>query len=814
MQGPRFLAPVLFFLSAASASAQLPKALYLQPVDAFQHGLRLLQLNENKELEFRFAPSSSPIPLAQLSAEQPILVRALGYEDLLIPWLQLELGDSLFQLRRLGVHLNDFPLIGLRLPQFASGRQGLRLERKAIDDAQAPTTADLLERNGVFVQRSQMGGGSPVLRGFEASRILLVVDGIRLNHAAFRSGHLQQIIRNDAMAMESIDLVFGSGTVAFGSDALGGLIQMNTLPLIFTQEGHISGHVQARFSTASLERTLHADAAYSRKKWAGLTSFSFSDFSDLRQGALTDPRDSGRWDARFSVRRINGKDSLFLLANPNIQTNSRYGQINLLQKAGYQGKHLRHYLNFQYASTLLVPRYDRLSDTNSQGLPLFARWDYGPEEQLLLALHTEKVQKGRFQWSQAFSWQQFRESRIVRRFQSPWQHNQNELIQVWGYSWQGSLAPSESQLRAKGDSPLSKADQPWLRFGFDAQYNRVCSAAQAFQVDDSTTQAAQTRYPDAGSSQFQAGFWSEVQLLSTAHSLLQFGGRLQINSLAAQFSDTLFFPFPFSHISYLLPAANGSLTYTWQKLAHRIRSSLSSGFRAPNVDDIAKVFDSQPGLVVVPNPSLGPEYLFGFETEYRISTQGQQLMLLGFLSHAPGLLALQSAQFSGQDSLLYQGQLSAVASLQNAASAWICGAQFRYKGSLSPRLQANAMLNYTYGRQYLNAFWQPIDHIPPLHGQLGIEWSNKHIDLGLRVDFSGWKRLEDYGLLGEDNLRYATPNGMPAWWSINSHFQWRLREGVSLRLQLNNILDLRYRVFSSGISAPGRNFMVSLSGSF
>jgi hemoglobin/transferrin/lactoferrin receptor protein len=296
--------------------------------------------------------------------------------------------------------------------------------------------------------------------------------------------------------------------------------------------------------------------------------------------------------------------------------------------------------------------------------------------------------------------------------------------------------------------------------------------------------------------------------------LLQFGGRLQINSLAAQFSDTLFFPFPFSHISYLLPAANGSLTYTWQKLAHRIRSSLSSGFRAPNVDDIAKVFDSQPGLVVVPNPSLGPEYLFGFETEYRISTQGQQLMLLGFLSHAPGLLALQSAQFSGQDSLLYQGQLSAVASLQNAASAWICGAQFRYKGSLSPRLQANAMLNYTYGRQYLNAFWQPIDHIPPLHGQLGIEWSNKHIDLGLRVDFSGWKRLEDYGLLGEDNLRYATPNGMPAWWSINSHFQWRLREGVSLRLQLNNILDLRYRVFSSGISAPGRNFMVSLSGSF
>lgn len=801
-------------LLCSTAQAQLPIYIKVMPASVAQNGLRILQLDSTNQPEFKFAPKSNSVPLAQLTPERTILVRAMGFEELLIPWVQLELGDSVFFLRPLGVYLADFPVIGLRLPVFSTGREVLRVERQAIEDVQAPTTAEVLERNGVFVQRSQLGGGSPVLRGFEASRILLVVDGIRLNHAAFRTGHLQQIIRTDALALESIDLVYGSGTVAFGSDALGGLIQLNTLPLIFKNEGSISGHVQARFSTATLERTLHADVAFSRKTWAGLTSFTFSDFYDLRQGALTDPRDPSRWDARFTVRRVNGNDSIFSLSNPNLQTNSRYGQINLMQKVGHQGKILRHYLNFQYASTLLVPRYDRLSDTSSLGLPQFARWDYGPEEQLLLSLHTEKVRQGPFQWCSAISWQQFRESRIVRRFQSPWQHTQNELIQVWGFSWQGSLAPSESQLRSRGKTTSTNNVQPWLRFGFDAQFNRVGSSAQAFHVDDSTTQTAETRYPDGGSTQFHTGFWSEAQLFSTRQSLLQIGARFQLNTLNSLFKDTLFFPFPFSTISYLLPSGNGSLTYTWQVRGHRIRSSFSSGFRAPNVDDIAKVFDSQPGLLVVPNPSLGPEYLFSYEAEYRISSKGQQLMLLGYLSHAPGLFSLQPSVFNGQDSSVYQGQYSAVVSLQNAASAWICGAQLRYKGSLSPRLNALAQLTYTYGRQFLASAWQPVDHIPPLHGQLGMEWTHKRLDLGLRIDFSDWKRREDYGLLGEDNLRYATPNGMPAWWTLNSHLNWRLREGVVLRLQLNNLLDLRYRVFSSGISAPGRNFMVSLNGSF
>ena len=67
-----------------------------------------------------------------------------------------------------------------------------------ISKYNSQNTGDLLINTGnIFVQKSQQGGSSPVIRGFEASRILLVVDGVRLNNAIYRAGHLQNVITVD-----------------------------------------------------------------------------------------------------------------------------------------------------------------------------------------------------------------------------------------------------------------------------------------------------------------------------------------------------------------------------------------------------------------------------------------------------------------------------------------------------------------------------------------------------------------------------------------------------------------------------------------
>lgn len=84
------------------------------------------------------------------------------------------------------------------------------------------TAADLLGQSaGIFIQKSQQAGGSPMIRGFAANRVLIVADGVRMNNAIFRSGNLQNIISIDPQAVENAEVIMGPGTILYGSDAMG-----------------------------------------------------------------------------------------------------------------------------------------------------------------------------------------------------------------------------------------------------------------------------------------------------------------------------------------------------------------------------------------------------------------------------------------------------------------------------------------------------------------------------------------------------------------------------------------------------------------
>ena len=92
------------------------------------------------------------------------------------------------------------------------------------------TSADLLNLSGeVFVQKSQYGGGSPMIRGFATNRLLYSVDGVRMNTAIFRSGNIQNVISLDPFAISSTEVLFGPGAVSYGSDAIGGVMVFSTL---------------------------------------------------------------------------------------------------------------------------------------------------------------------------------------------------------------------------------------------------------------------------------------------------------------------------------------------------------------------------------------------------------------------------------------------------------------------------------------------------------------------------------------------------------------------------------------------------------
>jgi hemoglobin/transferrin/lactoferrin receptor protein len=156
-----------------------------------------------------------------------------------------------------------------------------------IDFQNFQSTAEMLSNSGsLFVQKSQQGGGSPSIRGFEASRVLLLVDGVRMNNLIFRAGHLQNVITVDESMLDNVTIFYGPTSTLFGSDALGGTVAMSTKKAKFLGEAKnkFTGTINSRYSSSNMEKSLALNLNYATKNFASLTLVSVNDFGDLKMG--------------------------------------------------------------------------------------------------------------------------------------------------------------------------------------------------------------------------------------------------------------------------------------------------------------------------------------------------------------------------------------------------------------------------------------------------------------------------------------------------------------------------------------------------
>ncbi|HCM76668.1 MAG TPA: TonB-dependent receptor, partial [Cytophagales bacterium] len=196
------------------------------------------------------------------------------------------------------------------------------------------TAADLLgASNQVFIQKSQLGGGSPMIRGFSTNRVLLVIDGVRMNNAIFRSGNVQNVISLDPNAIEDSEVVFGPGSVIYGSDAIGGVMDFHTLKPKFSDGNGIklTANAFTRYSSANNEKTGHLDFTIGTSKLSFLTSITHSDYDDLVMG-----NDGPIKYTRPTFQRFeNGTDVMLVNSDPNKQIGSGYNQFNLMQKVRF-----------------------------------------------------------------------------------------------------------------------------------------------------------------------------------------------------------------------------------------------------------------------------------------------------------------------------------------------------------------------------------------------------------------------------------------------------------------------------------------------
>lgn len=784
----------------------------LQPVE----NAEISGLSAGKTVS-HFTTRSGTADLTPLADTVRLTFRRVGYQTAAYTLAQLRTMNFAVLLTEKQLDLNEVVVAATRTPEPQSHvAQSIRVfTRDELRFLHQPTMAEVLQQSGqVAVQKSQLGGGSPILRGFEANKVLIVVDGVRMNNAIFRGGHLQNILSLDNAVADRVEVVLGPGSVLYGSDALGGVIYVQTLSPRLNSSGgagakgsrmgvsRINANGFVRYSSAMNEKTAHADWNVGFRQWAFISSVTASDFGNLRQGKQRNT-ETGQLGLRpFYAAYENNIDVKRVNPDPTRQTPTGYKQLDLLQKVLFQpNEQTRHLLNVQFSTSTDIPRYDRLTETDARGNLSHAQWYYGPQKRLLTAYNlTKQFSAGLAdELTMVAAYQSIEESRHNRRFGNYGLQHRTEQVGVW-------------TLNADLKKKLSSTHT--LRYGLEATYNTVRSTAYRENVQTGQLDPLDTRYPDGGANtQSLAGYASGTADV-TSRSTLTYGVRYARNRLFATFNDKTFFPFPFNTITQQADAFTGSLGWvTRLPGAWRLSGSLASGYRVPNVDDLAKVFESVAGTLIVPNPGLKPERTYTLDAGiHKQIAERVSLEADGFYTMYANAITTQPGTLNGQNQVQYNGQTSRIVTQTNAQQARLYGASGQVAADLTPSLTLFGTITYTRGRIQTDTTDFPLDHIPPLYGKGGLRLTIKQFRAEANVLFNGWKRLSDYNLVGEDNVIYATAQGMPAWQTINLRASYQVNKYMQVQVSLENILDRNYRVFASGISAPGRNLVLTLRG--
>ena len=681
----------------------------------------------------------------------------------------------------------------------------INISSKSIQMANAQTSADVLKETGqVYIQKSQLGGGSPMIRGFSTNRLLITVDGVRINNAIFRGGNVQNVISIDPFTIASAEVTLGAGSVIYGSDAIGGVMSFytKTPKLSYKDTLQFNGNTTLRFATASKEKTGHLDFNFGHKKWAFLTSASFTSFDDLRMGKHG-PDDYLRPEY---VDTNNSEDIMVVNDNPRIQKFTGYDQFNLMQKVRYEPyDNLSFDLGLYYSETSDIPRYDRLIRYREDELRS-AEWYYGPQKWFMSNFGLTKLSSSSNLYDKikvSTAYQNFKESRVHRDYQSANQSNNEE--QVDAYS-------------ANVDFEKELSTKTQLFYGAEYIFNQVFSKAYSKNILTEEREPIVTRYPNKSTWQ-SAAVYTSLKYKPNSKFIFQSGLRYNYVSYKADFkANNVFLNLPYDTTKNSSGALTGTAGISWspnQTIQWKLNAS--TAFRAPNIDDVGKVFDSEPGAVVVPNENLKPEYAYGGELGLKLNFNNAVVLDLGtYYTYLDNALVRRDYSINGEDQIVYNGELSQVQAMQNASKAWIYGFEVGLRINFSEKLKLNSQYNIIGGTEEDNDIEVPVRHIAPNFGNTHLTWESK----GLKLDaFAVYNNALSSNQLApseieKDYIYAIDKNGnpyAPSWYTLNFRMQYQLLKSTTITASLENITDQRYKAYSSGIAAPGRNFIISLN---
>ena len=692
------------------------------------------------------------------------------------------------------------------------------------------TSADLLYYGGgIRIQKSQGGGGSPVIRGFEANRVLLVIDGVRMNNAIYRSGHLQNAITIDPNTLERTEVIFGPSSVGYGSDALGGVVHFYTRTPKINNEKKWIVMGSNSLNTILNHNINNLNFEHSKENWGSFTSFSYSDFGDIIMGRnRTHGFENWGLNKHYLVSEKFNEEN-FINKNPAIQKNTNYSQFDFLQKFNIKISETSNFvLNLQHSKSSNINRYDKLNEYSSQEILKYSQWYYGPQKRTLISSTYNFVDDKKWlkKGSIVAAFQKIKESRNNRKFQSLVLNSQIENVDLFSLN---------------ADFIGNKTNVSSFSYGFEFTYNDVSSVAFGEKLvkndlllsgakDPNSIFKIPTRYPSKGSNYSSAASYYEFRKDLSEKSNFNFGMRYSITWLNASWEEEALIDANLSTIQTKNSSLTGSLGYvTRLKKNWQINANFSSGFRSPNIDDMGKIRENR-GVLSVPNKQLKPEYAYSSDLGFTkfFNNKLNILSLNLYYTHITNHIIrdyfeiLDDKSTENPQTILYDFEEVKTMANINSGRAYIYGFSFDSETEISKKLSFKSNITYTNGGSVQNPY--PLPSISPIFGSFYLKWIHSRTKLQLSYKFSGVKKPKDYSIGGEDRLEetpligysdgIAQYYGMPSWRVVKLSSSYKFSDNLKATLIFDNLFDVHYREFASGISSPGRNLNIVLEHKF
>lgn len=618
------------------------------------------------------------------------------------------------------------------------------VSRQTLDEFNPRTTPEaLVGVNGVFVQKTNHGGGSPFIRGLTGNQTLILVDGIRMNNSTFRYGPNQYLNTIDAYTINRIEVAKGTGSVQYGTDAIGGVVQIITKEPLFSEaKKTFHGKVIGKYMTGDMEKTIRGEANYSGKKFAFIGGVSRRSFGDLIGGDTT------------------GK-----------QYFSGYEEWSFDAKAKFL---LKENIQLTFANQFLrqdnVPVYHKIKLEN------FAINEMDPQQRLFNYARLNIAGKSSLfnQTEITISNQHSIEGRNSQKNGSTSLRKEKDVTNSIGFTTDIS----------------STINKNWTaNSGFEIYHDKVGSTRQDLNTQTGAVVDKRGLYPDDSK-------YSNYSLYSLHHftfSKWTIDAGLRFNTFSIRISDTTLGSVKISPSAVV---GNAAILFRLHR-NHNLYVSFSSGYRAPNVDDMGTL-----GIVdfryEVPTADLLPEKSMHTELGYKF--QGKQFSgtIAAYYMHLSNLIT--RVKMDGQIISSYQ-----VYQKENTESAFIKGAEAEFNWQIVKSITFGGGIAYAYGQNLTKA--EPLRRVPPLNGRLtGTYRKNKWFATAELHFASQQDRLAQ----GDKEDNRIPAGGTPGWEVINLYGGYKLKK-VHVGIGLQNVLNEDYRTHGSGINGAGKSAWISLS---